>query len=1376
MYFDKNIIDETITYILNEDYDDEDKKKAVEILSNQPIDINDNSIYFWSCTPLFKEISKNKDYVYMLFDIGQKIGFSILQNCLKFVDPKIFFNQDFVIKFCKEDGHVSYFSRIDGFFDYYEGELQKELVDEYVSGLSFKSLNFLNILPEKLFNYVIDNLEKEKKDALIKTFIHSNYFSLNEYVEKNIFDISKNSFDGLSLSEKLQFINRLSNISVKKEAFYYLKLDKNLDLVISKLKKEISLYVDEEILLQKLIDNIDNDIYIFYLEALSPEYQIKALKALSDKRIRISAIEFYLKPETLKILFEEYNFAFSNSRLYDLYKEYKNIEFLKAIKNNYLKSDFISIEILCEDDFVNLLNDEEKQIIKNKIANMTSFSIPSMQVKFNDYFFKIYKEIMIDYYNKNPEKKVFITMNDLMKKFNLEEQLVLIKHFEIKSIISDAISNDNNIKFLLELLEHNPNIINEGIKDDTNVNDIFIRDSFVDNLLKIIDYIDSDNLKTVISKETVKNSYKISKIFYDNINTNPNLVSNIDMFELLDENQLNNVLENIKIKSLEKFILEVSNYSEYKKYSDIVFKYFYKRFDEYLEFKNEDSILSFMEDNEAFDCFDDEHKKLYVSNLKTVENLSAIIKKDCEYSEFAIDRLLNIYEKKIRYNYISSYVHHTKVNLDSYNDMSVQQIISKMNILQAIYCYIEYPDIIIEQQIIRELKENPNGLLDEVVAGYINNVYYSFSEETKNLIQNILDSNLNSIKLYTDDLSKYIQGMDVSDKIRFLDYYNKGYINDNYELIVNLLKNNPFLFKTTDSIIFNDDIKGMNFRFIDKISKYSNMEKTIRLISADENKFKFFVKVAKNLDNKNYSDVVYDKMIYNIIHYITSSRSNKVDYSKVDENNIEDFIQFILYDSTNIQVIFVNSLQKELFKIEEMYDFEAENFINNKRAKCDELFENTLNVDEMKNMYFNKYFGMSVNDVERFYKKYIFNYDKVMKYAESDLPLLFINIITKVLNINDPITLKELYMTSDIYYDISDIYEIESIMSKAYFKSLVNDYKDKQNGQSVRKIIKDKDGNDVELEMTELLDNFGILVHSTCAYGEMPLIDDNYYKSWNYNPNTENHGICCSYITNSSYGTADVSGNGVMLGFTTLTSSSVAEYSPYDLCTSNAGFNITCCNEPFYTLLDDIDDYTRHTHNEFDLERRIPNDKHFCVQPDCIIIFEDMNDKIKANSIKAYQDFKAAGIDIKLIYMDRVKIAHNESNKLKNMIMEYNNSKDLNLLRDIINKYESNICGCDYLAFGNEKSKQLFDKDELFMTDIISNLLFTTLDEINELRNVDKFLYYLSILENEQYKFNLLDDKNSDRKHTFKLYSDELKNKIEIVKQNLNVYQNENTK
>jgi hypothetical protein len=400
------------------------------------------------------------------------------------------------------------------------------------------------------------------------------------------------------------------------------------------------------------------------------------------------------------------------------------------------------------------------------------------------------------------------------------------------------------------------------------------------------------------------------------------------------------------------------------------------------------------------------------------------------------------------------------------------------------------------------------------------------------------------------------------------------------------------------------------------------------------------------------------------------------------------------------------------------------------------------------------------------YKSYIRNYDSVKEYASSDLPLKFIEIVTNILNIDDLATLREIYHNTNEYYKASDIMTILSIMKDAYNKEISQSIQGKQEGTNVTKVFKDADGNDVSLEMTELLDDFGILVHSTCAYGEMPLIDGNYFKSWNYNPNTENHGICCSYITNSSYGTANVTGSGVMFGFTRLNENSVAIYSPYDLVTINNGFTIDSRRNPYYTKLDDISSTTRHTHNEFDLERRNDSieNRYPCIQPDCIIIFEDMPDEIKANSIKAYNDFKEQGIELKLIYMDRKKIATNEASKVRNMINMFKKNHDLSLLKEIINKYESNICGMDFM--------QGVDKDSLFMTNEISNILHNEPNYIMSINDLEernnKIVEFIDILEQEQYKFDLVEEQIGNRGHRFLLYDDILKEQIENLRQLLN--------
>ena len=149
-------------------------------------------------------------------------------------------------------------------------------------------------------------------------------------------------------------------------------------------------------------------------------------------------------------------------------------------------------------------------------------------------------------------------------------------------------------------------------------------------------------------------------------------------------------------------------------------------------------------------------------------------------------------------------------------------------------------------------------------------------------------------------------------------------------------------------------------------------------------------------------------------------------------------------------------------------------------------------------------------------------------------------------------------------------------------------------------------GKEVEQEVTEATGSYGLFVHSTDAYGSMEMINDDYFESWNYNSNTENHGICCCYITNMSYGTANVKGKGVMFGFNQINEHSIATMAPYDLMTINNGYTITSRRPPLYMRLDKVSSYTRHTHNETVWERRsISGNVMFKKQPSYIVYFVD---------------------------------------------------------------------------------------------------------------------------------------------------------------------------
>ena len=156
-----------------------------------------------------------------------------------------------------------------------------------------------------------------------------------------------------------------------------------------------------------------------------------------------------------------------------------------------------------------------------------------------------------------------------------------------------------------------------------------------------------------------------------------------------------------------------------------------------------------------------------------------------------------------------------------------------------------------------------------------------------------------------------------------------------------------------------------------------------------------------------------------------------------------------------------------------------------------------------------------------------------------------------------------------------------------------------------------------------------------------------------------------------------------------------------------------------------------------------------------------MSDEIKENSIKAYEDFKKHNIDLKLIYIDRKKIALNESTKIVKLIKEYEETQNLDILEDILNLYHTNICSCNKIG---SNSLKLIDENKLFNTKYIKNLLFKTIDYIENKKDQDLLNKFLEIINKEQYKFDIITEKNKNREQKSLLHDDKIKQKIENIK------------
>lgn len=1378
MNLSKSILDITLNEIMNDEVVTQETKDHFKELidSNNTQEIEKvilKNLIFFAKYSVIKEIYNNPIFTDACLSFMKASNFhdteQLLYRLEESIDIKTFLNQElFINEFLKNDNLLSILGCINGFFDNFHNPIRGKLINSFLSKEKL-DIFVLQRLPHDIVDELLkDDMYKELIYHIILSKLVDGFLVINDnYLEEKIWETYQERIALTSLKNKVDYFKGIVDGSLKNKVFQVLKFDENIDNISSYDLKYFLPYFNQDMLFNKCNTN-NREIITKFIQYLDTEHQIKLIYELDKLRVRLDLYYYELNSEVKTYLFDNYCHLLNSYQIYQLYQKTENISCLEELKKRFLESDDIIISVLYEDDFVKLLTEEEKNLLESKIPVDGYIKIPYDTVKFNNYFFDIVKAKNIEYFRKNPDKKVSININSLIEYYTISEQLEIIKHNEL-SWLKEILSDDKTFNFFVNIMNHDPNFL-VG-KDLSNLKIGFVNNKLLERLDEILPYFKEEQLCFFFDNGIINRHPKILELFKNTIPQQPNLLQSLKLLGYFTLEEQNGILKNMSIEHLN----DIMNAGYLKQHSYIL-DILYERINEYIDYINTPKLYGYIDVRDIYLLLDDLKREELVSkitDLTTLEQLLLCIQnqqlyKDCEQ---VLKRIIFNYETLIGSDSIK------KLNLSHYDNVDMQYFITNSSLVSLIYTSNYYANKDIINEVMKRIKNDTTLLINEELFSHFNGFMDKLDQDNREYISNEINKLINNNSLYNSEYKNKL--IDVSDveKLEFLYLYNSGILQGNTKDVFNrLLEKNPFVLNSINSIMFDDNILSLGNAFVEKASKYPVFERQLKRQNNRDPKILEFLSQAGNyLLKNNISQLSFDKEISMIIEYLSSPKSKLKDYDfgLVNEKNIEDIVNYILYEYENLIVVYNPSYT--VFKtINELYTLSIDNFTNERLKKCDEEFNKSINIDDKKNMYFNKYLSMSLSDARNFYKSYVVNYHKVVKYAENDLPIKFIELISKIIDINDPITLEEIYNTTTISYSMADRFMIEEIMQKAYFESLVHDYVDKQKGTQITKQFKDKDGNLVSLDMTELIDNFGIILHSTCAYGEMLLLDNDYFTSWNNNPNTENHGICCSYITNSSYGTAAVSGNGVMFGFNKLNNTSISTYSPYDLSTHNFGYNITCRHTPFYTTLNDISDFTRHTHNEVNLERRNYSiDTRFsCVQPDCIIIFEDMDENIKANSIKAYQDFKKYGIDLELIYIDRVKVAHNEASKLNAMIKEYTNTYDLKLLKEIINKYESNICGCDFIGMGKKESLNLFDQHELFKTDSIKKLLHDTIKYIENIQDINErnitITTFIKIIDDEQYKFDLLDDFNKNRAHKFEFNDESLKQQVEKLRLMLN--------
>ena len=640
---------------------------------------------------------------------------------------------------------------------------------------------------------------------------------------------------------------------------------------------------------------------------------------------------------------------------------------------------------------------------------------------------------------------------------------------------------------------------------------------------------------------------------------------------------------------------------------------------------------------------------------------------------------------------------------------------------------------------------------------------------------------------------------------------------DKYEYIKRLYQKNPNIAKTLCMELLDDKILDLGFDLIEKISKYHYLGTSVAISYNGFRKSEslIFENILQMLnETKNANEMTIEALIPKILtiasdnsYYYEDPKKRtklstiriegKLDLSTLtkedwktlsyiglrDQSNYYNEIEMTMFGEMKDEIDITLNILPNVVTNDDLKDYEQR-----RQALCDAYFMQALEGKDLKqaqNAYLNKYYSINIEEAKAIVSMYSGSIESLSKIEKYNFQTSYILGIMQALNTTSLQKLQEIYQDKKVI-DFDDYIYMDQAIRQMFSEEM---------SESVYKItdkIVDEHGNLVESRpkmMSFTLEENGVaitkevpvyepgfdfkmLIHSTAAYGEMELLNNNYFDSWNKSLRTANHGICCSLIANDNLGMAAV--KDVLLGFDSWDKKAISQSSPYDLHTYNDSYNLQEGHAMVFLTPQDIINTTRHTHNEQTLERvelRPEKKVKGCanIQPSYVIIASDMPDPLKAKAIKCSKE-----MNIPIVYLDKEKIITHEQEKIDSKIALWketsNREEKLDLLEQILISHENNRCG---LRMTNPDWVE-----EYFPTRKIESIIEQSISEFQNkyFLTGDIQSYYedskqlMDILDREQRKFNLAYEATS-RTNEIDLSIEEYENRLmQVVDNNLGHY------
>ncbi len=522
-------------------------------------------------------------------------------------------------------------------------------------------------------------------------------------------------------------------------------------------------------------------------------------------------------------------------------------------------------------------------------------------------------------------------------------------------------------------------------------------------------------------------------------------------------------------------------------------------------------------------------------------------------------------------------------------------------------------------------------------------LYGKIDEKTRNKFANKVLEEVNALK--GTEYGKIVNNIRYyPDAINFLKYYKDGiFTPEKIDAINKMIDKNSNALRYVNFGLFQDEVFEIGANFCEYVSKFPTISYQLLLIK--ENAPQMFKAISDRL--KTYDNFKENLKEFEIL--ITYGARNAFELQN-KEIKIDDFLECAYRNSNEFELINVDYGSGYKRRLQE---------------KLKKEYDKASETEEKLNVYINKEYSLSLNGAKRLLKDFGSDLQNLENLSEETKQ--FFEEIKKVVELDDEEQINTLFNSSQTRYSTIQIEKMKAEIQKECAKEFSEEFRktDKKIQQQLQENqeVTEIEYNNKKIKQVKLSGKFNLLFHSTdTEFISTKEATENFKEEWINGKNKTNHVISTTYTNQEFLGLAPVEKNGVRYAFSTVQKDNIRLMGVSDLNTYSTNFAYDSARKQ-YMSANTLARNSRRVYSEFGIEREK-------IIPDYVAIFDDDLPEVIENTYKAAEQF-----DIPILYIDKTDIEKQQINRLENLLEEFNNTKDTQILQKLINTYETNVAG-----------------------------------------------------------------------------------------------------